>query len=76
MCSEWLHGLEFAEASWIGFLLVAAFYLIGVLHILHALMHTRTSQGTIAWVVSLLSVPFIAIPLYWLLVLRHTKKDK
>jgi cardiolipin synthase len=27
----------------------------------------RTSQGTIAWVISLITVPFVAIPLYWLL---------
>ncbi len=51
----------------VGFSLLAAFYIIGFLHILHALMNTRTSQGTIAWVVSLLSLPFVSIPLYWLL---------
>jgi cardiolipin synthase len=42
-----------------------AFELIGLLHVLHALMHVRTSQGTIAWVVSLLTFPYLAIPLYW-----------
>jgi cardiolipin synthase len=46
---------------------IGLFYLIGFFHILHALMHTRTSQGTIAWVVSLFFIPFLAIPLYWLL---------
>jgi cardiolipin synthase len=46
---------------------IGLFYLIGFFHILHALMHTRTAQGTIAWVVSLLFIPFLAIPLYWLL---------
>ena len=30
-------------------------------------MNVRTSQGAIAWVVSLISVPFFAMPLYWLL---------
>ncbi len=59
--------LEIETTTWVGFSLVAAFYIIGILHIFHALMHTRTSQGTIAWVVSLLSLPFVAIPLYWLL---------
>lgn len=52
--------------SW-GLIGVALFYLIGFVHILHALMYTRTSQGTIAWVISLLFIPFLAIPLYWLL---------
>lgn len=46
---------------------VVIFYVVGFLHIMHALMRTRTSQGTIAWVVSLLTMPFVAIPLYWLL---------
>lgn len=62
-----MFGLEIEATTWVGFLFVAAFYIIGILHILHALMHTRTSQGTIAWVVSLLAIPFFAIPLYWLL---------
>lgn len=46
---------------------MAAFYILGILHILHALMRARTSQGAIAWVVSLVAMPFFAIPLYWLL---------
>ncbi len=53
--------------SWWGLAAVLAFYVVGVLHVLHALMHVRTSQGTIAWVVSLLTIPFLALPLYWLL---------
>ena len=51
----------------LGWVLLVAFYLVGMFHVLHALMHVRTSQGTIAWVISLLTVPFLAIPLYWLL---------
>lgn len=38
---------------------------LGIAHVLHALMTVRTSQGTIAWIVSLLAVPWIAIPAYW-----------
>ncbi len=40
-------------------------HVLGVLHVLHALMHVRTSQGTIAWVISLLTFPLFAVPLYW-----------
>jgi cardiolipin synthase len=58
---------EFQTETWHGALLVAAFYIVGYLHVLHALMNVRTSQGTIAWVISLVTVPFLAIPLYWLL---------
>jgi cardiolipin synthase A/B len=53
--------------TWLGVAAVVLLYLVGLLHVLHALMHVRTSQGTIAWVVSLLAMPVLAIPLYWLL---------
>jgi cardiolipin synthase A/B len=59
--------LNLDSNTWLGFAAVVAFYLVGILHMLHALMHVRTSQGTIAWVISLLTVPFVALPMYWLL---------
>lgn len=52
----------------VGVAIVVTIYLVGLLHVLHAVMHVRTSQGTIAWIACLLLVPFFAIPLYWLLV--------
>jgi cardiolipin synthase len=61
----WLRGVE--VETWLGITLLVAFEIVGILHVLHALMHVRTSQGTIAWVISLVTVPFLAIPLYWLL---------
>lgn len=51
----------------LGLLVLIIFEIIAVGHVIHALMHVRTSQGTIAWVISLLTLPFFAIPLYWLL---------
>lgn len=29
-------------------------------------MTVRTSQGSIAWIVSLLTIPYVAVPLYWI----------
>jgi cardiolipin synthase len=58
---------DFEFNTWWGLVALIAFYLVGILHVLHALMHVRTSQGTIAWVISLLTIPFLAIPMYWLL---------
>jgi cardiolipin synthase len=58
---------DFEFNTVLGFVALSLFYLIGLLHVLHALMHVRTSQGTIAWVISLMTVPFLAIPMYWLL---------
>lgn len=46
---------------------VLLFHVVGLLHVLHALLHVRTAQGTIAWVVSLITFPWVAIPLYWFL---------
>ena len=42
------------------------FHGLGVLLVIHALMNVRTSQGTIAWIVSLLALPWIAVPMYYL----------
>ena len=39
---------------------------LGVLSAMHAVVHSRTSQGSIAWVLSLLTFPFFALPLYWI----------
>jgi cardiolipin synthase len=58
-------GLEFN--TWLGLVALVLFYIVGFLHVLHALMNVRTSQGTIAWVISLLAIPFIALPMYWML---------
>ena len=55
------------NSGWPHLIWVGILYAVGIAHVVHALMHVRTSQGTVAWVVSLMSVPFVAIPLYWLL---------
>lgn len=41
--------------------------LLGLLHALHALMHVRTSRGAIAWIIALIAMPWVALPLYWIL---------
>ena len=59
--------LDFEYNTWLGFAFLVALYVVGILHVFHALMHVRTAQGTIAWVVSLITMPLLAIPIYWLL---------
>ena len=39
---------------------------IGIITAVRAIMNTRTSQGAIAWVISLVTFPFLALPLYWI----------
>ena len=45
------------------FLIVA--HSLGVITAFAALMATRTSQGTIAWIISLFTFPYLAVPAYW-----------
>jgi cardiolipin synthase A/B len=40
-------------------------YVLGALSSLHALLHTRTPQGTIAWLMALNTVPMLAVPAWW-----------
>lgn len=41
------------------------FHVLGVLSSLRALFESRTPQGTIAWLVSLNTFPYLAVPAYW-----------
>ncbi len=50
---------------WIG-IIVTLFYIMGILSSINAVMTARTSQGAIAWVVSLITFPFVAVPAYWI----------
>jgi len=45
--------------------LVIIFEILGVLTAIHAVMSVRTPQGSIAWGVSLVTIPFVAVPAYW-----------
>ena len=47
--------------------LVALIHTLGVLSAVHAVARVRTPQGAIAWAISLLTFPYIALPLYWIL---------
>jgi len=45
-------------------LIVSAFYVLGFIAAIDAIMTARTAQGAIAWTVALVSVPFVAVPAY------------
>ena len=53
--------------DWIilGVAVAGFFYVSGVVLAVDAVMTARTSQGSIAWLVSLLTFPYVAVPLYW-----------
>jgi cardiolipin synthase len=44
--------------------IVTAFYVAGIIAAIDAVMTVRTSQGAVAWAVSLVSFPFVAVPAY------------
>lgn len=41
-------------------------HLVGVLSAILALMSSRTSQGAVAWIISLVTIPYAAVPAYWI----------
>jgi len=49
---------------WIA-LIVFVVTVAGVISAFHAVMRTRTTQGAIAWTVSLVAMPAVAVPAYW-----------
>lgn len=44
---------------------IVALHLIGAAHVFHALFRVRTPSATIAWMISLLTFPWVTIPFYW-----------
>jgi len=51
--------------SWLIGLVIFLIYLLGFISALLALMSSRTSQGAIAWIISLVTMPYVAVPAYW-----------
>jgi cardiolipin synthase len=45
---------------------LALIHTLGVLSAIHAVASVRTPQGAIAWAVSLVTFPYLALPLYWI----------
>ncbi len=45
---------------------MALMHLLGVFSAYRAMMESRTSQGAVAWVIFLLTFPYVAVPLYWI----------
>src|SRR5437867_4276861 len=44
---------------------------LGLVFALHAVVKVRTPQGSIAWAISLLTFPYVALPLYWVFGPQH-----
>jgi len=51
------------DLPFLGLVVVAA-HTLGAAYAWNAVMHGRTPQGTLAWVFSLVALPYLAVPLY------------
>lgn len=41
-------------------------HVLGIFSAIQAIQYSRTSQGAIAWAISLISFPYVSLPLYWI----------
>ncbi|WP_110665238.1 cardiolipin synthase [Salinicola halophilus] len=53
------------DMSWIIGALLVISHIAGVLTAIVALMSSRTSQGAVAWIVTLISFPYFSVPIFW-----------
>lgn len=54
--------------SYVIVVILLVFHTLGVLTIIDALLsRKRSSQGTIAWIFFLVGIPYISLPVYWIL---------
>ena len=67
MNAFWVRVREFVQKrkKRVGLAVVVVAHVAGALSSVQAVMETRTSQGAIAWVVSLNTFPYVAVPAYW-----------
>ncbi|CAG0908936.1 unnamed protein product, partial [Cyprideis torosa] len=47
-------------------ILIPLLHLLGTLSAIHAVGHVRSSQGAIAWALSLMIMPYLVLPFYWI----------
>ena len=47
-------------------LVMCTFHVLGALTSIRAILDVRTSQGAVAWAISLNTIPYVAVPPYWI----------
>ncbi|WP_416140695.1 cardiolipin synthase [Halomonas sp. HK25] len=52
--------------SWLFGLAIFFIHVLGFVSAVLALLSSRTSQGAIAWILSLITLPYVAVPAYWI----------
>jgi cardiolipin synthase len=46
-------------------IVAGVFHVLGIASAVQAIMETRTPQGAVAWVLGLITFPYVAVPAYW-----------
>jgi cardiolipin synthase A/B len=59
---HWLSELDFAAVA----IFTLAVQLLAIIAAMEAIMKTRTAQGALAWTLSLLLMPTVMLPMYWI----------
>ena len=58
--------LNVTELSWIVGVIFTIAEILGLISAVDAIMKNQTSQGAIAWAVSLIAFPYLTVPVYWI----------
>ena len=53
--------------GWVVALCLSILHTLGLVSALHAVLNSRTASGAIAWSISLFTLPYVTLPLYWVL---------
>lgn len=53
--------------GWALALILSLLHTLGLLSAIHAVLNARTSSGAIAWSISLVTFPYLTVPIYWVL---------
>ncbi|GMU53776.1 MAG: cardiolipin synthase [Candidatus Xenobia bacterium] len=51
--------------AWVWFILTIITHLVGIASAAHAVLYARNSSAAIAWGISLVTMPWMTLPLYW-----------
>lgn len=46
-------------------IIIPAIEILGIITAMHAILFTRSARGAIAWAITLVVMPWVALPLYW-----------
>ena len=55
----------------LGTAIILVFEVLAVLSILHVIIKARSAPGAWGWLMAMLAVPFVAVPIYWILGRQH-----